>query len=154
MLTLTLKGKWRWLHSGEDATSAIEHLWAPGRWESSLWDYVEIGADDDGGIGVDHPGILMAEMLNLLNLPFHFSYFIQLYEKLLLTFLKVVQDHQNKTLFSARIKTQTIPMTVSTQLWWGGVSCLLMLSVTYLPMLLLCANVLLQIVFSHKQLER
>jgi len=24
------EGKWRWLHSGEDATSLIEHLWAPG----------------------------------------------------------------------------------------------------------------------------
>ena len=68
MLTLTLKRKWRWLHSGEDATSAIEHLWAPGRWESSLCDYVEIGADDDGGIGVDHPRILMAEMLNPFSL--------------------------------------------------------------------------------------
>merc|ERR1719378_1693011 len=55
---------------------------------------------------------------------------------------------------AARIKTQTIPMTVSTQLWWEGLSCLLMLSVTYLPMLLLSANVLLQIVFSHKQFER
>ena len=33
-LLINIKGKWRWLHSGEDATSLIEHLWAPGRWES------------------------------------------------------------------------------------------------------------------------
>ena len=31
-----IKGKWRWLHSGEDATFSIEHLWAPGRWEYDM----------------------------------------------------------------------------------------------------------------------